>query len=180
MFLFQVSGAVSPPEKLRAFAFLWDLPDGVAIVILGIDDALGIVIITSVKISVPSTVKSPFGHFGRSGGPWWCSKVSWKEDSYCPKLEKDEINSQKHLHLTKCESIGECCLLLAWPQSNVLVIGISTCPFQTSGSTYPKLQHPWVKWLPFNQVSSVTSVIPPPALMGNPLWMEVYSWENQL
>ena len=113
MFLFQVSGAVSPPEKLRAFAFLWDLPDGVAIVILGIDDALGIVIITSVKISVPSTVKSPFGHFGRCGGPWWCSKVSWKEDSYCPKLEKDEINSQKHLHLTKCESIGECCLLLA-------------------------------------------------------------------
>ena len=33
----------------RAFAFFWDLPDGVAIVILGIDDALGIVIITSVK-----------------------------------------------------------------------------------------------------------------------------------
>jgi hypothetical protein len=73
MFLFQVSGAVSPPEKRRAFAFLWDLPDGVAIVILGIDDALGIVIITSVKISVPSTVKSPFGHFGRSGGPLWSS-----------------------------------------------------------------------------------------------------------
>lgn len=97
MFLFQVSGAVSPPEKLRAFAFLWDLPDGVAIVILGIDDALGIVIITSVKISVPSTVKSPLNRALRAEWQWWIMvELNFVEgrSQICPKLEK-------------------CCLLLA-------------------------------------------------------------------